>query len=424
MLARLAALSCLAALAACGPSIRDLDDADDAATTSGSASSASSDPSATSDSSTPFDVPPPELSCEDQHGHFTLLGGPWTLVPQTSYHSPGYALLPDDEGLLAIWRGESIGTDPMPNFLGARASFDGELLSEVAPIWERPVLIEPSVHRAEEGFLVTFCGRFGYEDELAAQLLDAQGQPLATETLRDPQSHCGAARPEGVWTGQRYLFAWIDNSSMEVLLDVADPTLASLGVTTLAQDGDLSAPPRMAVGPESVLLVVGLRDDQVLALSLAHDGTLLDSYPLAVPPDHDVGGLAVGAHPDGSFSVYLAERSDPGLFHSRIDSEGQSPPALVEATARFDDPLLVHRPGGLLLVSTAYTDETPERIWIIATDDTGTPTSIETLPTAPGAYYEAAPAVAVHEGDAYVLYTSAYESETYDVRLARLGCAR
>lgn len=427
MLARLAAPSCLVVLAACGPSLRDLDAADDAATTSGSASSGSaSDPSATSDAQTPYDLPPPELSCESQNGHFTLLGGPWTLVSQTSYHSPGYALLPDDDGLLAVWRGEFIGTDPMPNFLGARASFEGQLLAEVAPIWERPVLIEPSVHRAAEGFLVTFCGRFGHDDLLASQILDAQGRPLATEVVRNPDGHCGAARPEGVWTGQNYLFSWIDNSSMQVLLDVADPQTASLGLIELAPDGDLSAPPRMAVGPESVLLVVGLRDDQVLAVSIAHDGTILDSYPLAVPLEHDVGALAVGAHPDGSFSVYVAHRSDPGLLHVRIDDEGTSVASVIEdaAALRVHDPLLVHRAGGLLLVSTAYTDETSERIWIIATDDTGAPISIEALPAAPDAFYEASPAVAVHGGDAYVLYTSAYEDGTYDIRLARLGCAR
>lgn len=424
MVARFAACSCILVLAACGPSIRDLDEADGGATTSGGSSSSSSDPSATGESPPTPDLPPPEPSCEDENGHFTLLGGPWTLLPQSTYHHSGFGLLPDDEGLLAIWRGEFIGTDPMPNFLGARASFDGELQADVAPIWERPVLQPPSIHPLEEGFLVTFCGRFGFEDELAAQILDAQGQPLATETVRHPRGHCGAARPEGVWTGQRFLFTWIDNSSMEVLLDVGDAELASLGVTTLAQDGDLSAPPRIAVGHESALLVVGLRDDQVLAVSLAHDGTVLDAYPLALPPDHDVGALAVGAHWDGSFSVYLADRSDRGLFHSRIDADGQSAPTLVDGTAQFSDPLLVRRPGGHLLVSMAHTYETSERIWIIATDDAGTPTSIETLPAAPSAFYESAPAVAVHGDDAYVLYVSAYEDETYDVRLAHLGCAR
>jgi hypothetical protein len=428
---RAAALPCAMVLAAaCGRSIYDLDAADDAATTSATSSPSTSstpDSSATSDSPPPpTDLPPPELSCEAQGGRFTVIGGPWTLLSHVLYHSPGYALIPDDDGMLAIVRGEFFGQDPAPNFLGARVTYDGQLLSEVAPVWDTPVLIEPAVHRAAEGSLVTFCGRFGFDDLLASQILDGQGNPLATEIIRNPDGHCGAARPEGVWTGEAYLFSWIDNSSMQVLLDVADSQTNSLGLTELALEGDLSAPPRMAVGPDAVLLVVGVHDevDEVLAFSLAHDGSILDSYSLALPPDHDVGSLAVGAHPDGSFSVYLAHR-DLGLYHSRIDADGQSPSTRIEgATAHFDDLLLLHRPGGLVLVSAAYEDDFVDRIWIIPTDDTGIPTAIEPLEPDPGVYYEAWPAVTMHDGDAWVLYVSAYEDETYDLRLARLGCAR
>jgi hypothetical protein len=422
-----ASLGAFLLVAACGRSPLDLDDVADATTLTTDATPTTNptttDPTTTDPPTIP-DFPPPERSCEAQGGRFTRSGGPWTLLSHVASHSSPYALLPGDDGLLAIVRGEFLGTDPMPNFLGMRSTFDGQLLSELAPVWERPVLIAPSVHRAADGFLVTFCGRFGANDELASQILDAEGQPLATEVVRVPGSHCGAARPEGVWTGQAYLFAFIDNSTMQVLLDVGDVQTGSLGTTELALEGDLSAPPRIAVGPEAVLLVVGLRDDEVRAFWLAHDGSVLDSYPLALPPDHDVGSLAVGAHPDGSFSVYLAHR-DQGLFHTRIAADQESPVTAVEGTkAHFDELLLLHRPGGLLLVSSAYEEDYVNRLWIIPTDDAGTPTSIEVLALGDGVLYEGAPAVAIQGDDAWVLYVSGYEDDTYDVRLTQLGCVR
>lgn len=409
---------------ACGRSIVDTGGADGTDTSATSSSPTVDDGSG--ELPIPFDLPPPESSCEAQGGRFTQIGGPWVLLSHVPYHSPAYALVPDDDGVLAIWRGEFFGTNPMPNFLGARASYDGQLLSMVAPIWERPVLIEPAVHRAAEGSLITFCGRFGSDDELASQILDAQGQPLAEEVVRLPGSHCGAARPDGVWTGQVYLFSWIDNSSMQVLLDVGDPqSTASLGTTELALEGDLSAPPRMAVGPEGVLLVVGLRfTNEVLAFELAHDGTVLDSRSLALPPDFDSGSLAVGAHPDGSFSVYLGHR-DEGLYHTRVDADGQSDVTRVEGAGfHFDDLLLQHRAGGFVLVSAGYESDYVDRIRVLVTDDTGWPVSIETLWSDDGSFYEAWPAITMHGDEAWVLYVSAHEDETYDVRLAQLGCAR
>lgn len=418
------ALLLAASLAAsCGRPIVDLDVADGSGS-GGSTGSASADDLTTAPSLP--DLPPPETSCEAQGGRFGQTGEPWTLLAGLDYHSPAYALLPSGGGLLAIWRGEFFGTDPMPNFLGARTSFDGQLLSGVASIWPTPVLQEPAVHRAAEGFLVTFCGRFGANDELASRILTAQGEPLSEEIVRLPGTHCGAARPEGVWTGQAYLFAWIDNSTMQTWLDVGDPvTTASLGAVELTPDGDLSAPPRMAVGPERVLLVVGVRfTGQVIAYELAHDGQVLEARSLALPPDYDPGSLAVGAHADGDFSVYLAHR-DHGLYHTRISPGelGQTDPTPVEgATAHYDDLLLLHRPGGFVMVSYGYELDFAERIHWLVTDEAGTVTWQGRLATDDDVLYEAWPAVAMHEGEAWVLYVSGHEDETYDLRLARLGC--
>lgn len=423
--ARLLALASVSLLAtACGPSIHNLDEVGDGSGSGGSGTTASD--GADGPQLTP-DLPPPELSCEAQGGALTQLGGPWTLQEHLPDHAPAYGLLPGDADMLAIWRGPFYGQDPMPNFLGVRVDYTGQLTTAVAPVWERPVTQEPAVHRAAEGYVLTYCGRFDAQDHVTSQILGTDASTLVPELVRDPQGSCGAARPEGVWTGERYLFAWTDNSSDQLLVDIGDPSQTqSEGSMELASDGNLSCPPRIAVGPDAVTMVAGVGNDQIQIFRFTHRGDMLGEASLQTPPEFGVGQAAIGAIHDGSFDVFVADRWSAGLYHTRVDPEGVAPPlAPVDgATFRYADLLMLHRAGGLLLIAEANDEDGGTQIQFIATDDRGIPTAIETLGSDGTAAFEGKPAAAMHGEEAWILYTAGYEDETYDVRLAQLGCAR
>lgn len=401
-------------VAACGRSPLDLELDDDGGSTRGT------------DPLPRIDMPPPEASCDAQGGRFVQVGEPWVLQSHIADYPPTYGLVPGDDAMLALWRGPFLGTDPMPNLLGLRVGYDGAPLGEVAPVWDRPVTNEPAVHRGQgDGFLVTYCGRFDTDDRVASQLIDATGAALVGEEERDRNGSCGAARPEGVWTGQVYLFAWVDNSSGELMIDVADATLVSeLDWPEAVGYGDLSSPPRMAVGAFAALMVAGEDDGDVRAYELSLDGRYTMSQPISLPSGTARGPLAVGVDDQGSFTILLAG-SDGGLFVTRRVGDDIDVPVIMEgADARYSDLLLVQRPGGLLVVAEANDEEGNTWIETIATDGYGQPTAIERVIGGEPALFEARPAVAVQGSGAWVLYTAGYEDDSFDVRLVELGCMR
>lgn len=412
----------LLVVAACGRSPLDPELGDDGGTRG-------PDPTPSDDSDEPMprvDVPPPELACEAQGGRFVQAREPWVLQSHIADYPPAYGLVPGDDAMLALWRGPFLGTDPTPNLLGLRVSYDGAPLGEVAPLWDRPVTTEPAVHRGEgDGFLVTYCGRFDAEDRAASQVIDAAGAVLVGEEERDRNGSCGAARPEGVWTGQVYLFAWVDNSSGELVTDVADPALVSkLDWPETIASGDLSSPPRMAVGAFAVLLVAGEDDGDVRAYEFSLDGRYTQSQPISLPSGTARGPVAVGVDDEGSFTILLAG-GDGGLWVTRRVGDDIDAPVLMEgADARYSDLLLVQRPGGLLVVAEANDEEGNTWIETIATDGHGQPTAIERVIGGQPALFEARPAVAVQGSGAWVLYAAGYDDDTFDVRLVELGCMR
>lgn len=429
MLRPLLALCHVTALASgCGRSPLDLDLGLDGIDPVGSGEDEGPD-----DPPLPLDLPPPELGCEEQGGSITQIGGPWIVQSHIPDYAPAYGLLPGDDDMLAIWRGPFDGSNPMPNFLGAHVGYDGQLRSGVAPVWERPVTQEPAVHRAAEGWLLSYCGRFGASDEVTSQILDAQGVARSAEVIREPASSCGAARPEGVWTGQVYLFTWTDNSSGQLYLDVADPQLASVGWVELSSIGSLSSPPRIAVGATGALLVAGV-GDTVRVYELGLDGRELFTTLIPLPNElwthQRVGQLAVGARSDGGYTIFLADREEPGLYAASFDGGAIGLPLAVEgAAAQYSELLLLRRAGGFLLVTEATDELGGTHIGLIATDERGVTTAIDGLTAETDSVYEARPAAVMHGEDAWILYLSAFEDGPagaggFDVRLAQVGCVR
>ncbi len=417
----LLALGVVALPAGCGRSPFDLDELGSSA---GSGSTSTSPDDHTGDAPLPLDLPPEARGCEEQGGRLTQVGGPWVLQSHIPDYAPAYALLPGDDEMLAIWRGPFDGSNPMPNFLGAHVGYDGQLRSMTAPVWERPVTQEPAVHRGAEGWIITYCGRFGAEDEVTSQVLDAQGVSLSAEVVREPPSSCGAARPEGVWTGEVYLFTWTDNSTHQLFLDVADAQLTSLGALELLPDGNLSSPPRIAVGPTGALLAAGFTNDLVLAFELGLDGKLLDVNPVQLPPEVRPGPLAVGARQDGGYAIFTAHRNEPGLYVTRFEGGVAGEATRVEgADARYGDLLLLHRAGGYLLVAEANDERGATWIGLIATDERGVPTAIDGLTAESDSLFQAQPAAVMHGEDAWVLYLAGFD-DGFDVRLAQVGCVR
>jgi hypothetical protein len=308
-----------------------------------------------------------------------------------------------------------------------RVGYDGVPTSVVEPVWERPVLIEPSVHRAADagGHVVTYCGRFDAYDEVTSRVIDATGAELRAETRREPDSNCGAARPEGVWTGQRYLFAWVDNSSNELYVDVADESLWSVGWERIEPDGNLSCPPRLSVGPTGVLMVAGVSNDAVWAYDLALDGSRQGERSIPLPEGYTPGKVAVGVGSDGGFTIVLADRWNPGLWVTRlVDGTLAMPVPVAGALARYSELLLLQRPGGLLLVTEANYDGGITRVEAIVTDERGEAAEVEPLGGGEPPLWEAGAAAAVHGDGAWVAYYAGFEDGTFDVRLVELGCVR
>jgi hypothetical protein len=404
---------------ACGRSPLDLDGlAATAATTADATSTGTTLEDGTTDAG-----PPSELDCEAQGGRLPQVGEPWVLQSHIPEYPPAYGVVADREGMLAMWRGPFSGTDPMPNLLGMRVGYDGSVQGMVEPVWDQPVTFEPAVHQADaEGYVVSYCGRFGSQDELTARVIDAMGVDLVASSTFG--SSCGAARPEGVWTGEAYVFAWVDNVNSDLRLIGADRTLVGVWFELLEDYGNLSAPPRMAVGPNDVLMVAGA-GDQVRAYPIALDGRWLSSHALPLPDGHDIGPVAVGARSDGAYTIFLADRSLPGLWVMPFRNEEAGTPSRVEgANARYSELLLLQRAGGLLLVTEANDEDGATWIEIIATDERGVPTAIERITGGERALYEARPAAVVYGGGAFVLYMAGHEEGTFDVRLVELGCAR
>ena len=213
------------------------------------------------------------------------------------------------------------------------------------------------------GLLMTYCGRRGAEDDTHGRLLDPEGSPRSEGIRRPIGMGCGAAAPEGIWSGRRHLFAWTDNVNLvrEIYFDVADESLNSLDARQLSEIGDLSAPPRMALGEGAVGLLTGLRPEPRVSelgfrLFDLEGEELREEQRFAAPEEGFVyGQTALAYAPGHGFLALSANRSREGglaLLLLTPEGEPRAPPRVLQPGVRFDGFDLAYAEGTYWLATT------------------------------------------------------------------------
>lgn len=421
------ASSILALAVACGrtPLVGGGDDAsgDDGSSTSTSAGPTTSPSSTTSTETTG----PPPPSCIDEGGLAIREGGPWILA-QGAERASVIGVGADDDAVLAVWLGPFDGGNPAPNVLGVTTDHDGTPLTAPTVLWETPVISHATMRPAAQGHLLTYCGRNGADDFTMSRIVDALGTTIGSESVRQPGGYfCGAAAPDGIWTGSAYAFGWADNANteQEVLLDLADANAISVSSSVLVPNGSLYAPPRFAVGAQGVVMAAGIDNRDLGLWRIDHAGTtVLDPIVLTPPDDFSIGSTTVGTSADGSTWMWIANRNDEGVRRVVLDAGGEVVVAFEPVpiptgsyTRLMAEPWL----GGALVIAEAWISPDSFTSWF-AVDDRGEIITMEIVDDGVPALYEASPAVAVRGDRAWVLYSAGHEDDSTDVRMYRLAC--
>jgi hypothetical protein len=382
------------------------------------------DPS-TSVTDTSGPPPPPPPSCREQGGTIARNGGPWVITDSPSSSSP-LGVVVDETGLFAMWLGPFVGTPPSPNVRGVRVDRNGVVQGEPFVPWERLISLHGTTHAAPGGALLTYCGRDGTGDLAMSRIVDASGQTIVDEVVRTQLGQsCGAVAPDGVWTGSHHLFAWTDNSGFEfeVTLDVADASLNSQHATLLAFDGELTVPPRFAVGAQTVTMIVGLAGDAfaIWRLDLAGEPLM---EPAELFSSADLRDPVIAAAPDGSAWIWLSDGDAEGIVRIVVDPTGAVTEAFVPVEvppARYSELRLEPWPGGAIVVGNAYAPPDEIIAWF-AVDDRGSPIASELVDDGLPSLYEARGVPATDGDQAWVLYRAGFEDDSSELRLFHLGC--
>lgn len=388
-------------------------------------STGSPDPTSTTTTGPP---PPPPPSCADLGGVPVRDAGPWIIAQRTERASV-IGIGADDDALLSMWLGPFDGSNPAPNALGVTVDHEGTVLTSPTVLWERPVTSHAIMRPAAQGHLVVYCGRDVAEDFAMSRIVDTFGATTGSEIVRQPAGFgCGAASPDGIWTGAAYHFGWTDNvnTEHEVLLDLADTSAATTSASVLAPNGSLYAPPRFAVGSDGVVMAAGIDDDALGVWRIDHAGTVvLDPIVLVAPDDFGIGSTAVGTAADGSTWLWIAHRNEDGIRRVVIDAGGDVVVAfepLPIPTGRYSRLQAEPWRGGAVLTAEAWVSPDSLTSWFTV-DDRGAPVAMEIVDDGLPALYEANTAVAARGDHAWVLYNAGFEDDSTEVRMYRLGCS-
>jgi hypothetical protein len=377
-------------------------------------------------------------SCLEQGGSYALVGEPTIILEAYPEFVEPTDIEATSEGVLAFWRVGFNGSDPMPNTFARPYSAQLEAIGDPVTLMERPVTHGPRAHPLGEGFELTMCGRWGYEDRGTSMRVDAMGVPLAAEVRRSPEDrHCGIAGhvPDGAWTGARQLFAWRDNSSgpvpgYELLLDVYGEDGVSLGWTQLQDDGDWYPEPRFVVGPQAAFLVSWAANDQVMLHRFDPSGAWDEAgaVDLAVPGPVDSGDIALAADAEG-FVLWMGERSEPyRIVRWQLGPTGAllDGPVYVEPEGGYgiySDFEMERRPGGFAVAaSVGELDWSSAGVGVLYLDGAGEYLEEVVVPTPPGSYL-GRPQLAQRGDSSYLLYSIVHEDDTSDLAIAEIACS-
>lgn len=343
---------------------------------------------------------------------FGRIAGPHVLDPRLNYLAYGH-IVPSAEGFFYAYSTSFDGSNPQPNVFWGTLFTDGYPLQSELTLTNRNMTNGLRLAPANGRFFASYCGRYGFEDQAATGLIDERGE-LEEFGVRPPtDNHCGAGTPDGIWTGERYLFAWTDNSVMDVRIDRAGASGQSLSSETLfPADGDLYSHPRFAMnGLGRVLLTYSVIVDQTFYLRVHRMNTLgqdaLEPLTLESPADTNWTDTQIAAEAGGSFlAVSRGASGEP--FATRFDAEGElieGPVFLPEGA--WAQHALASDPAGGFILARIVNGDTPETV-VSRLDSNGVEvaTWYGNSDISWGNDLIGWPTVAVAHGRAVVLYTS------------------
>ena len=343
-------------------------------------------------------------------------------------------LVPLGDGIFVTWRLGMLGTDPVPNTFARQVDHGGRPAGPIELLFEPVTTSSPRTAPGPEGAALVYCGRRGSRDKAVSALVDRGGAVL-DETLRAPTDRsCGAWSPDALWAGERWLFAWTDNSSgpvegHEVLLDVADARGASLGARTL--EPNAASGPRMAAAHGRAVLVVDARPEPRRSRIAVHrldprGAALGEPIYLDVPDGTDDAFATPFVVPSATgFTVHAASaRRDGGRFVAALAADGTPLGAIerldtgVGYVNGFDDVIARSGGGALLASPTRVGDASGYTVLSLGEDGrtigAWTPEAMEES-FAWGALLE-------HRGRVFLAYVAILGDNRGQVRLRELGC--
>lgn len=361
---------------------------------------------------------------------FGRIAGPFTLDPSLNYLA--YAsIAANDAGFYFAYSTGFDGSHPETNVFHGSLDTLGTPTVTQQPLTTRNMTNGLRLSRAEGGFFASYCGRFDFEDRAATAFV-GDDSSFSEFGLRPPSNNfCGAGTPDGLWTGQRYLFSWVDNSSFDVRLDIADDSGQSLSSVLLAaEEGDLYSHPRFAKYGDRILVTYSIRRSGQSLLRvhrLDPLGAEMDSPIELSPPSPSLGWVdaQIAAAPSGGF--FLIARSQESLrIEARFDNEGLliDGPSLGPGDPTSQLVLTADPAGGYVIAGNSSVDGPPAMLSRL--DAQGTPISTWVGSDDPGWGGDAFawPAVSAAHGRIAVLYTSLTSGvpDHPELRVALFGC--
>lgn len=351
----------------------------------------------------------------------------------------GAQLWAHGDGLLAVWRMGFDGSRPQPNAWARR------LADDLSPRGEPFVLFETNVPNGfrlapldDRRAALAFCGRFG-ADEMGSAFIGSDGDVRVAPARRSPEGFgCGAMHPDVAWSGERAFFSWTNNRGLidtrAVLLDVTDREGESVDARPVSEaGGDLSVPPRFAVGHGRVAMVTGhqpeLRVTRLRFVLFDARGRELTRVDLDAPPETRWGSTDVVATRDGWLVVGTDRTSfdDPvGRALVRLDADGAliEGPRLVEPGWEWSLVELEPRHGGreLLLAGGLESPDGTRGLAVMRLDATGRRVDVWRPEPPEGLGLSGFDLVVAGERVFFIYPGPAEDSEPNEVVLWELGC--
>ena len=356
---------------------------------------------------------------------FGLRSGPHLIDPQLSYLAYGM-IVPSSAGFFVAYGTGFDGSAPTPNVHVARLGPSGAPLGSTEVLTERLMPNGLRLTRANDGWLASYCGRFGTEDRAATGLLSDAGA-FTEFGLRPPaNNHCGAGVPDGAVTPERLLFAFVDNSNSEVWLDVSGQNGQTEDHRLLDERGDYRSMPRFATLGARTLLTYSVFDGERSLLRvhrLRSDGADVGE-PLEIAAPGQPAGFRDAALAAGAAGFVLLAHDEAGTaLRIRFDADGSvlSGPEPVDALAGLAQLAFAADAAGGFVATGAAADEIA---FAARLDEDGEVTALWRSNSAPelAGRYLAFPMVAAGGGSVLYGYTDIALGNEPPLEVIELGC--